>query len=38
MIWWDDAGRIGRVKVMVRPLKALNLLNARMAATLAARG
>ena len=27
LIWWNDAGRITRFKVMVRPLKAINLLH-----------
>ena len=31
MIWWNEAGQITRFKVMVRPLKALNALVARMA-------
>jgi len=35
MIWWDESGQITRFKVMVRPLKALNALVARMAAELA---
>jgi len=34
MIWWNEAGQITRFKVMVRPLKALNALVARMAAEL----
>ena len=34
MIWWNEAGQIIRFKVMVRPLKALNALVARMAAEL----
>ena len=34
MIWWNTAGQIIRFKVMVRPLKALNALVARMAAEL----
>jgi hypothetical protein len=34
MIWWNAAGQITRFKVMVRPLKALNALVARMAAEL----
>ena len=34
MIWWNEAGQITRFKVMVRPLKALNALVARMAAAL----
>jgi len=34
MIWWDEAGLITRFKVMVRPLKAINLLHQKMAALL----
>ena len=34
MIRWNDAGRITDFKVMVRPLKAINLLHQRMAAVL----
>ena len=34
MIWWNEDGQITRFKVMVRPLKALNALVARMAAEL----
>ena len=34
MIWWSEAGQIIRFKVIVRPLKALNALVARMAAEL----
>jgi hypothetical protein len=34
-IAWNDAGRIVDFKVMVRPLKAINLLQQRMAAKLA---
>lgn len=34
MIQWDAHGRITRFKVMVRPLKAVNLLHAKMAAML----
>jgi hypothetical protein len=34
MIWWDEAGRITRFKVMLRPFKALNAVIARMAAEL----
>ena len=30
MIWWNDAGHISRFKVMVRPLKAINLLHQMM--------
>jgi ketosteroid isomerase-like protein len=36
MIWWNDAGRITRFKVMVRPLKAINLLHQKMGEMLAA--
>ena len=34
MIWWNEAGRITRFKVMVRPLKAVNMLHAMMGAQL----
>ena len=34
MIRWNDAGRIVDFKVMVRPLKAINMLHAKMAAML----
>jgi len=34
MIWWNENGQVTRFKVMVRPLKALNALVARMAAEL----
>lgn len=34
MIWWNEAGLITRFKVMVRPLKAMELLRAKMAALL----
>jgi hypothetical protein len=30
MIWWNDAGKITRFKVMVRPLKAINTVHAKM--------
>ncbi|MDB5468502.1 MAG: hypothetical protein JWR84_62 [Caulobacter sp.] len=30
MIWWNEAGLITRFKVMVRPLKAINLLHQKM--------
>jgi hypothetical protein len=30
MIWWNDANLITRFKVMVRPLKAINLIHAHM--------
>lgn len=35
MIRWNDAGRIVDFKVMVRPLKAINLIHQKMAAMLA---
>jgi hypothetical protein len=35
IIRWDEAGRIVDFKVMVRPLKAINLVHQRMAALLA---
>jgi hypothetical protein len=35
LIRWNDAGRIVDFKVMIRPLKAINLIHARMAAMLA---
>ena len=35
IIHWNDAGRITRFKVMVRPLKAINLLHQQMGAMLA---
>lgn len=38
MIRWNDEGRIVDFKVMVRPLKAVNLLHQRMAAMLEALG
>lgn len=34
MIWWDESGKITRFKVMIRPLRALNAVVARMAAEL----
>ena len=37
MIWWNGEGRITRFKVMVRPLKAINLLHRMMGAQLASR-
>lgn len=37
MIKWDDAGRIVEFKVMLRPLKAINLIHQKMAAMLQAR-
>ena len=36
MIKWDDEGRIVEFKVMVRPLKAINLIHQKMAAMLQA--
>ncbi len=30
MIWWNEAGRITRFKVMIRPLKAINLVHQKM--------
>jgi len=38
MIHWDEEGRIDDFKVLIRPLKAVNLIHQRMAAMLAARG
>ncbi len=35
MIWWNDEGRINRFKVMVRPLKAINMLHQKMGELLA---
>jgi hypothetical protein len=35
MIWWNDAGLITQFKVMVRPLKAINLLHQHMGQRLA---
>ncbi|WP_304164915.1 nuclear transport factor 2 family protein [Phenylobacterium aquaticum] len=35
MIWWDEADRITRFKVMVRPLKAINMLHQKMGEMLA---
>lgn len=37
MIRWNDAGQITEFKVMLRPLKAVNLIHERMAAMLQAR-
>jgi hypothetical protein len=34
LIRWNDAGRIVEFKVMIRPLKAINLIHQKMAATL----
>jgi hypothetical protein len=36
LIRWNDAGRITDFKVMIRPLKAINLIHQRMAAMLQA--
>jgi hypothetical protein len=36
MIGWDDEGRITSFKVMIRPLKAINLIHQKMAAMLQA--
>jgi hypothetical protein len=36
MIWWDEADRIVRFKVMIRPLKAINLLHRLMGEKLTA--
>jgi hypothetical protein len=36
MIKWDDEGRIVEFKVMIRPLKAINLIHQKMAAMLQA--
>ncbi|MCW5758976.1 MAG: nuclear transport factor 2 family protein [Phenylobacterium sp.] len=35
LIWWNEAGQITRFKVMIRPLKAINLLHRRMGELLA---
>jgi hypothetical protein len=37
LIKWNDAGQIVEFKVMIRPLKAINLIHERMAAMLQAR-
>jgi hypothetical protein len=37
MLRWDDQGRITEFKVMIRPLKAINLIHQKMAAMLAAK-
>jgi len=37
MIKWDDEGRIIEFKVMIRPLKAINLIHQKMAAMLQAK-
>ena len=38
MIRWDDDGRIVDFKVMIRPLKAIDLIHRKMAAALARDG
>lgn len=38
LITWNDAGKITHFKVMIRPLKAINLLHQLMAARLASAG
>jgi hypothetical protein len=38
IVQWNEAGRIIDFKVMIRPLKAINLIHERMAAMLQARG
>lgn len=38
LIWWNEAGLITRFKVMIRPLKAINLLHRLMGEKLAATG
>jgi hypothetical protein len=37
MLKWDDEGRITEFKVMIRPLKAINLIHQKMAAMLGAK-
>jgi len=37
MLHWDDTGQITEFKVMLRPLKAVNLIHQKMAAMLSAR-
>ena len=37
MIKWDDEGKIAEFKVMIRPLKAVNLIHQKMAAMLQAK-
>lgn len=37
MLQWNDAGQITEFKVMIRPLKAINLIHQKMAAMLQAR-
>lgn len=38
LIWWNEANLITRFKVMIRPLKAINLLHQKMGALLAKAG
>jgi hypothetical protein len=38
LIRWNDAGRIVEFKVMIRPLKAVNLIHQKMAAMLQKQG
>ena len=38
LIWWNEAGLITRFKVMIRPLKAINLLHQKMGEMLAKLG
>lgn len=38
MIHWNEAGQVTEFKVMLRPLKAVNLIHQKMGAMLAARG
>jgi hypothetical protein len=38
LIKWNDAGQIVEFKVLIRPLKAINLIHQRMAAMLQSRG
>ena len=38
LIWWNEAGRITRFKVMIRPLKAINMLHQKMGERLVAGG
>ncbi len=38
LVWWNDAGLITRFKVMIRPLKAINLLHQKMGALLVKAG
>jgi hypothetical protein len=36
MVWWNEADQITRLKVIIRPLKAINLLHRLMGEMLAA--